>query len=443
MKIQTILNKIKQEKGLEIFTNNRELEKLINVELPEASLEKRMTFNAIEAGVTVKFQQIIDGKISPSEGLYSVYADLKSDFGLSGSAAKTAISYFLPVYGISDSYLNEINDNRSPDKVKKKSKFKPIVVVLLVLLLIGAGAFAAYKFLFSSKNASIAENNTQPSSTTIKKEENNQIFLKDLPGLDGQDYKIQNEIKDSYGNTYFDAIEITADHGGAIKGTLNGNYSTLKGSITVSEKTDSKSLMDFAVFADDKPVFVLTDLSKQNEPQSFDIDLNGVNALTIKTSSNSVIGCLIDIADAKLTKNTQKSITEEYARLIELPQVDSQESKIEERLFKDTYGNLHNNDILLDATRKGYSVYNLNGQYAEFTGQIVCSEDTDSKALMTVRIYLDDELVKEYKDIDKTKEPQAIELDVKGKKVIKITSLRQDEAILGSTCYVVDDKVVK
>lgn len=201
--------------------------------------------------------------------------------------------------------------------------------------------------------------------------------------------------------------------------------------------------MDFAIFADDKPVFVLTDLSKQNEPQSFDIDLSGISELTIKTSANSVIGCKVDIVDAKLTKSEQKNGTEEYVRLIELPQVDVQESKIEERLFKDTYGNLHNNDILLNASGKGYSVYNLNGQYAKFTGQIVCSDDTNSKALMTIRIYLDDELVKEYKNIDKTKEPQIIELDVKDKKIIKFTSLSQDEAILNSICYVVDDKLTK
>lgn len=443
MKIQTVLNKIKQEKGLEVFINKKEVEKLIDKELPESSLEKRMAFNAMEAGITVKMQQVIDGKITPSEGLYSVYAALKSDFGLSDSAAKTAISYFLPVYGISDSYLNEINDDRSQNKVKKKSKFKPIVVFLVLLLLIGAGSFAAYHLLFTNKDVNVSEKDIQTPSVTAKKEESNQIFLKDLPGLDGQDYEIQDEIKDSYGNTYFDAIEITADNGGAVKGTLNGNYSNLKGIVTVSEKTDSKSFMDFAIFADDKPVFVLIDLSKKNEPQPFDIDLNGISELIIKTSANSVIGCRIDITDAKLTKNTQKSVTEEYARLIELPQVDAQESKIEERLFKDTFGNLHNNDILLNASGKSYSVYNLNGQYAEFTGQIVCSDDTNSKALMTVRIYLDDELVKEYKDIDKTKEPQAIELDVRGKKVIKITSLSQDEAILGSTCYVVDDKVVK
>ncbi|MCB6569207.1 NPCBM/NEW2 domain-containing protein [Eubacterium limosum] len=443
MKIQMVLNKIKQEKGLEVFNNTKELEKLIDKELPGGSLEKRMAFNAIDAGITSKLQQVIDEKMTPDAGVYTVYAVLKSDFGLSDIAAKTAISYFLPVYGISDSYLNEINDNRSQNKMKKKSKFKPIAVFFVVLLLIGTGTFAAYQLLYVNKDLNANEKDRHTPSATTKKEENNQIFLKDLPGLDGQDYEIQDEIKDSYGNTYFDAIEVTADNGGAATGILNGNYSNLKGSIVISEKTDSKSLMDFAIFADDKPVFVLTDLSKQNEPQSFDIDLSGISELTIKTSANSVIGCKVDIVDAKLTKSEQKNGTEEYVRLIELPQVDVQESKIEERLFKDTYGNLHNNDILLNASGKGYSVYNLNGQYAKFTGQIVCSDDTNSKALMTIRIYLDDELVKEYKNIDKTKEPQIIELDVKDKKIIKFTSLSQDEAILNSICYVVDDKLTK
>ena len=441
MKIQMVLNKIKQEKGLEVFSCKEELKKIINEELPEASLEKRISFNAIDAGITDKLQQVIDGKMTPSAGMYIIYAALKSDFGLSDAAAKTAISYFLPVYGISDSYLNEINNNRSQNKVKKKSKFKIIAVFLVVLILIGTGVFATYQLLYVNKDLNISEKDRLTVSGTTKKEENDSVFLKDLPGLDGQDYEIQDEIKDSYGNTYFDAIEITADYGGAIKGFLNGNYSKMKGSIAISEKTDSKGVIDLAIFADDKPIFVLTNMSKQNGPQAFDIDLKGISELTIKTTANSVIGCRIDIVDTKLTKSTQKNGTKEYVRLIELPQVDAQESKIEERLFKDTYGNLHNNDILLNASGKGYSVYNLNGQYAKFIAQIVCNDDTDSKALITIHIYLDDKLVQEYKDIDKTKEPQIIELDVKDKKIIKITSLSQDETILNSICYVVDDKV--
>lgn len=443
MKIQTVLNKINQEKGLEVFSCKEELKKLINEELPEASLEKRMVFNAIDAGITNKLQQIIDEKIIPVMGLHSVYIGLKSDFGLSDTAAKTAISYFLPIYGISDSYLNQINGSETLKKVKKKSKIKTVILLFVILLLIGLGAFAAYKLLFSNKNVNISSNDTQIPSTTVKTEENGQILLKDLPGLDGQEYEIQDEIKDSYENTYFDAIEVAADNGGTIEGALNGSYSNLKGSVVVSEKSDSKGLIDIAIFADDKPVFELTDLTRQNRLQSFDIDLKGISKLAIKTSANAVIGCRIDIVNAKLTKSAQKNRTEEYVRLIELPQVDAQESKIEERLFKDTYGNLHNNDILLNASEKGYSVYNLNGQYAKFTGQIVCSDDTNSKALMTVRIYLDDELVQEYKDIDKTKEPQYIELDVKNKKVIKISALRQDETILKSLCYVVDDRLIK
>lgn len=265
--------------------------------------------------------------------------------------------------------------------------------------------------------------------------------------LSSERCKEKDEIVDSYGTTYSDnIIEFATHYSGYITYDLKGKYSSFNGMLTASTNTSSYAEMNFAIFADGKPVFSVIDYTRQKEGIPISIDLTGVNTLEFKSSEQeNYSDAWLYIVDGLFS--SAQVIDEKcpvWSKLNDVVLVDSQHYEASVELLRDSYGDLHSGEHRFNALYDGYALYNINGEYETFSGTIAAYAGAKAEALMNVTIYLNNDPVYYQYNVSKIDEPISFSLDVTGIKTIKIeTSYSSEWNYSDSYLYITDDMLLK
>ena len=272
--------------------------------------------------------------------------------------------------------------------------------------------------------------------------------LTQLHSIDSHDVTVEENLTDSYGDTYSDVLLFNADVSARAVYSLNGQYKRMTATMVSGEKTVSGQELIVGIFADSEPVYSITDYTSQLGPQTIDIDLTGVQELEIQTRQAVLSSVLnpawIALTNISMEKNDGNAgETKNYERLLDNAVVDSQKMESLERMVVDSYGNIHNGGIRFSEAAigqdlQGYFLINLNQKYTQLTGEIVTDSGTPSDAVMNAEIYLDDVLAFEQTDITKTVESVPFVLDVQGVKVVKFVISGYEDI----NAYIVDDKLL-
>lgn len=256
----------------------------------------------------------------------------------------------------------------------------------------------------------------------------------------------QNEVsydaydEDSYGNLSYGVIAYNTSQNGWTQYKLNGEYEKLSGEIAVYAEAESGVSMDFAIFGDGKLLYKQSSITRQSVPQSFVVNVSGVQTLTIAVRNlgeYSYNGYLL-LNKAKLYQADQKSVQNEGYRIQDLDQIDAREYQGDTMLWQDALGNLHDGYRRFDASYDSYAAWNLDKKYQTFSGKFVLGKDTGADVSLKVQVYGDEELLFESSGYDKTKDILEFSLDVTDKKVLKIVTEDEKEG-RNAYLYLVDD----
>lgn len=251
---------------------------------------------------------------------------------------------------------------------------------------------------------------------------------------------VEDGITDSYGNSYTsNVVKLDASKNAYVTYDLDGNYTDFSGAFVASQDTGSGAQINVAIFADGEEVYSLTNYTRQMQKQTFNIDLTGVKQLDIKTSNDGdySYGWLF-MVESTFTKADSQAATVDWSSLRDCVVIDSSYYEGQVALKKDSFGNLHDGAIRLDASNNAYVLYNLNKQYVTFTGAFVAGEDTGSGGVLNVEIYCDDKLVYSKSGITKQTAQLDFSIDVSNVDVLKITTSNDGEYSYGYV-YLVDD----
>ncbi len=102
----------------------------------------------------------------------------------------------------------------------------------------------------------------------------------------GDDWDDTSDLKDNLGNIY--SRGINPYYGGdTFEKILNMKYSRFKGTIYVTDGTDSDQSVQFAIKTDGKTVYTSPEITKKSQPIDFDIDVSGCYDLQIVFTKNS------------------------------------------------------------------------------------------------------------------------------------------------------------
>lgn len=116
---------------------------------------------------------------------------------------------------------------------------------------------------------------------------------------------------------------------------------------------------------------------------------------------------------------------ENIVKAKDLPIVASQDCEFNEE-FIDTYGVAYEEAYKLNAHYSGYIVFGLRGNYGTFCGQVAVGQTSANSAVVTIKVYLDDQLIDTITGI--TRETETIILgpyDVTGGRKIKIQGVAE------------------
>lgn len=172
-----------------------------------------------------------------------------------------------------------------------------------------------------------------------------------------------------------------------------------------------------------------------------------VDELVKESKYDEAITLLNDLkGDISSGSRVNNKITEvNNLRPIDLSQVvviDSKSYEYTSDLYTDSFGNTYDGRHYFNASYDAYAVYNLEGKYSAFSGTIVANQGTDSDAVMTVAIYLDDDLV--YTKTEFTKRTGAVKfsIDVRGVTKLEIRTY-PDRSWSNRTLSIVNAKLEK
>lgn len=263
--------------------------------------------------------------------------------------------------------------------------------------------------------------------------------------------------EDTYGNGHYGALYFDASNSAWAQYELSGTYASLTGELSVYSEAESGASFDLAIFGDGKLLWSKCGMTRQMNPASFTVDVRDVQRLTIETRNlgDQNNGWLIldqaklhykEISGEETKEETEEDIEEQPSlivdRLAEQYEMMNRGMEQNTMLCRDTAGVLHDSFLEFYADEGAEAAWNLDGNYDTFLGTLTTFRRTGANVSMTVRIYGDDRLLFEAKDIDRTTGPLTFEADVKNVKVLRMEAEQTGDAY-DAYVYLVDDALTR
>lgn len=245
--------------------------------------------------------------------------------------------------------------------------------------------------------------------------------------LFGAETDVDTWVYDTYGNVYYETRCYDASAKGRTMYTLNGEYSRFTGTVAIYEKAASDVSINFAVFGDGELLYKQTAITRETKPIHFDIDVTGIELLTIKTNNwGGTSEDWVLLGDPKLYPSDVQE-TSNKVRLLDLNRPNSLETGVSAVLWRDAFGEWADNSIYFDARYGACEYVNLNKEYSLFEGTFTVGTETANKSYINVEVYGDDELLFAQEGISKFSGSVAFSIDVTGKQLLKIVTSEPNE----------------
>lgn len=252
--------------------------------------------------------------------------------------------------------------------------------------------------------------------------------------------EIWKNVQDSYGNQHFYSLAMEASENAITYYDLNGEWAAFSGTISTYAEADSEVCLNLQIWGDNKLLYSCYDYDKTDAPRPFQIDVTGVDVLSIQTSNRGTYsnGWMF-IHEGKFVKAEECILTEEVYRLGELNFVDAKgyENSLTSGMSTDFYGNSHGDWNSFDLSKSGYAMLQLNGEYTAFEATIVTTPAAYSHATSAgVEILADGTELFRVDDYTVYDGAVDIAVDLTGKNTLEIRTWSNQEYPSGYICIV-------
>lgn len=266
----------------------------------------------------------------------------------------------------------------------------------------------------------------------------NSTKMTDMHVMKSADVKTVDTITDSYGKEYNSNIYgFDARKYGYIKYELNGKYASFSGTLVAANSTASGAKMSFAIFADGKEVYSISNFTKQMDAQSINVNLSGANVVEFMSWGTDVWDSWLYVTNGSFAAAEKApDFYLDWTTLSEIVVIDSGNCGSNVRMGVDAYGELYFDYYSFDARRGAYAMYNLNKEYSTFSGYIFPQRNAANNASIDVKILADETVVYTKSGIKNTTEAIPFEIDVSNVKTLKIMTSVADTGTWDQTVYI-------
>ena len=285
-----------------------------------------------------------------------------------------------------------------------------------------------YGFRFSDRIRN-AEDAGYILETDPAEEEDEDVWLTDLDAARMYYAESVGQVTDPYGNVYFDSLRLDASNRAAAEYDLDGKWDRLTGVVSTFPDAQSDAAFEIVIWGDDRVLFSRFNYRKTDPPMNVDLDLSGVQKLTIGTHNRGgySYGYLF-LNDMKLTP-AQAQVPGTCAQLQDLPMIGNRAVDIctREALPTDSQGTVHRDAWYLHADEEGEVLFQLDGKYETFACTVFGEDRYGGVSAGDAEILADGEVLWSAEDLSVVDGYQEIRLDVSGARVLKVrTSAAED-----------------
>lgn len=227
---------------------------------------------------------------------------------------------------------------------------------------------------------------------------------------------------DAFGKNRKNMLQFDASLNAFARYNLDGKYSTFKTTIVAGNRSNDNINIKYSIFVDGvlKKTFIST---KKKKATAISIDVKGAKSLAIYSSNSGDYAFGFSyLADARLVINKKPFINKANRRLNEALVLENKAYTYKEGLMSDTFGHSYDSYHQFDASLDCYAIFNLAGNYTQFSGSIATPENAGSDLNMTMEIYADNNLVYSATGLSRITAPKAFSLDVTGVQQLKIVT---------------------
>jgi len=258
------------------------------------------------------------------------------------------------------------------------------------------------------------------------------ISLADLTAAELNRVSVRKEgFQDPYGNQHFRSVALDASEDAWAIYDLNGRYSSLSGNFTTWTEAGSEASFELAVWGDGVPLLMCYDYKKSDAPVNFNIDLTGVDILTIQAYNRGDYGNgFLFLNETNLVVNPEPiEFTEKKINPNGLKLINGKNYEIGKDLCIDVQGDMHNGTIRLIADKDAYILWNLEGKYTGFTGSLIAEGSAYSdETAVSAAILADGEVLFEITDLTKYDGKQDFSLDLTGRQTLEVRATCKEDA---------------
>ena len=237
-----------------------------------------------------------------------------------------------------------------------------------------------------------------------------------------------------------DALRFDADYSGYAVYDLGGAYDSLH-LYLLPDRIDPNTEAAIAFFGDGRLLKDVSGIVSGSGLKEVSVDVNGVRELTVRTWRSAGDGSAEILVFGESLTAAPSHDAAEKVRLDSQVKVDSKD--IEEgngRLFVDVTGVPHDGYVALRTDSDAYVLYNIAGNYTEFSGTIAAGRKTPVNGGVTVRVLLDNEEVLVLEDYGKLSGAVPFTFDVTGVQTIRFEAVSEEN---DSWIFITDDRLEK
>ena len=252
------------------------------------------------------------------------------------------------------------------------------------------------------------------------------------------------ETEVTSGNRFFySSIRLDGNNRGYVQTDLNGRYDRLTVLLLWNNENSVNAAIQFGIFGDGKLLKEIRNINKTTGKQYISVDVTGVSQLyisAVNTGENNRADVFLCTPRLYLAKDSTAG--EKITRLNELSLIDSSDNDEDTCLVSDSYGELYDRYLVLNADEGGHMLWNLDGKYASFSGRITAAAKTDLFDSAHVRILLDGEEVYDSGLWKSTDGAMDFEVDVTGASTLEIAAESEYPENGQMYVYIMNDRLI-
>ena len=258
--------------------------------------------------------------------------------------------------------------------------------------------------------------------------EENIDYLETCRVSEGKNVRITST--DSYTGSHYAATIINDNDNRFAEYDLNGKYSEFTGTLYTSDGSESDVSMNITFWGDGKLLYHQPDMNRQSMDIVFNVDVTGVQKLTIVMQNVASGYGEIILDKGKLYKAESEVNNCNYVQLADMVPVDGQNYDIcNTEMWRDNKGYWHNGYISITAEQNGFVVWNLNKQYS--SADITCAIPNRGGAdtSITVNVYGDNKLLDSKEMLNKTSDAYVFpaDIDLSDVNLLKIEVINEND----------------